>query len=180
MPEYEVVHHDDSDSDVSAPSLDNEFGVPMIRTPGVKKALTSANEKLRRSSQAKNPVTRYAYIEYMAHHYAFTMKVVAEQEPKRPSLRHRLEGEKKPNYTIRGKEGRTTQNRAKAVNEACKGREPRKAMQSRRKPRKPIYRAKPWKATQADLPRKIAESHACRSTTTFLVCFLKGYTLATY
>ena len=26
------------------------------------------------------------------------MKVAAEQEPKRPSLRHRLEGEKRPNY----------------------------------------------------------------------------------
>ena len=64
-----------------------------MRTPGVKKALTSTNEKLRCSSRAKDPDNRYAYNEYMAHHYAFTMKVAAEQEPERPSLRHKLEGE---------------------------------------------------------------------------------------
>ena len=49
MPEYEVEEHpDDSDSDYSAHSLDSEFGVPIMRIPGVKKALTSTNEKLRR------------------------------------------------------------------------------------------------------------------------------------
>mgnify|MGYP000096563728 CR=1 FL=1 len=93
MPEYEADHPDDSDSDVSACSLDSEFGVPIKRSPEVKKALTSANEKLRRSSRAKNPVTRYTYNEYMAHHYAFTMKVAAEQESKSPRFHHRLEGE---------------------------------------------------------------------------------------
>ena len=36
MPEYEVDHPDDSDSDVSARSLDSEFGVPIMRTPGVR------------------------------------------------------------------------------------------------------------------------------------------------
>ena len=53
MPEYEVDHTNESDSDVLARSLDNEFGVPIVRpeTPNmrtlrVKKALTSANEKL--------------------------------------------------------------------------------------------------------------------------------------
>ena len=97
MPEYEVDHPDYSDSDVSAHSLDNEFGVPIIQTSRVKNALTSANVKLHRSSRVKNPVTRYAYNEYMAHHYVFTMKVSAEQEPKIPSLRHMLEGEKRPN-----------------------------------------------------------------------------------
>ena len=92
MPEYDVDHTDDNDSDVSARSLDSDFGVSIMRTPRVKKALTSANEKLYRSSRAKNPVTRYAYNEYMAHHYAFTMKVMTEQEPKIPSLRRRLDG----------------------------------------------------------------------------------------
>ena len=77
MPEYDVRHPDDSDSNVSAPSLDNEFGVPIMRPPRVKKVLTSANEKLCRSSREKNPVTRFGYNEYMAHHYAFTMKVGA-------------------------------------------------------------------------------------------------------
>ena len=46
MPEYEVDHPDDNDSDGSTSSLDSEFGVPIMRTPGVKKALTSAREKL--------------------------------------------------------------------------------------------------------------------------------------
>ena len=73
-----------------------------MQTPGVKKALISTNEKLRRSSQVKTHVTRYAYKEYMVHHYAFAMKVEADQELERPSLRHRLEGEKWPN---RGKDG---------------------------------------------------------------------------
>ena len=37
MPEYEV---DENDSDVSARSLDSEFGVPIMRTPRVNKTLT--------------------------------------------------------------------------------------------------------------------------------------------
>ena len=37
MPEYKVEEHpDDSDSDDSACSLDSEFGVPIMRTLGVK------------------------------------------------------------------------------------------------------------------------------------------------
>ena len=74
MPEYEVDHPDDNDSNVSVPSLDSEFGVPIMRTLGVKKVFILVNEKLCRSSQAKNPVTWFAYNEYMAHHYAFSMK----------------------------------------------------------------------------------------------------------
>ena len=97
MPEYEVEElPDDRDSDDSARSLDSEFGVPIMRTPGVKKAVTLTDEKLRRSSRAKTQITRYAYHEFMAHHYAFAMKLVAGQEPESPSLRHRLEGENKP------------------------------------------------------------------------------------
>ena len=57
-PEVEV-HPDDSNLDDSALSLDSEFGVPIMRTPRVKKALKTTNEKLRRSSQAKTQVTRY-------------------------------------------------------------------------------------------------------------------------
>ena len=45
MPEYEVNHADESDSDVSAPSIDSVFGVPIMRTPVVQKVLTLANEK---------------------------------------------------------------------------------------------------------------------------------------
>ena len=67
MHEYEVDHLDDNDSDVSAPSLDSEFNVPIMQTPGVKNILTSENEKLCRSPQAKNPVTWFVYNDYMAH-----------------------------------------------------------------------------------------------------------------
>ena len=122
MPEYEVeVHPDDRDSDDSARSLDSEFGVPIMRTPGVKKALTSTNEKLRRSSRAKTQVTRYAYNEYMAHHYALAMKVVAEQEPEDPSLRHRLEGENK------AAENRATKPRRREESRATPRRKPQAA-----------------------------------------------------
>ena len=67
------------------------------------------------------------------------MKVVAEQEPERPSLRHRLEGENKPNRSRPncGKEIREEPRRCnKAVkNHATKPR--RAAQQSRaRKPRR--------------------------------------------
>ena len=63
----------------------------------------------------------------MAHHYAFTMKVAAEQEPESPSLRHKLEGEEsncsekaeprrvteRANHS-KPRKGRTTQSHAKA------------------------------------------------------------------
>ena len=131
MPEYEVEEHpEDNGSEDSAHSLDREFSVPIMCTPGVKKALTSTNEKLRRSSRAKTQVTRSAYNEYIAHHYAFTMKVVAEQEPERPSLRHKLEGEKRPNHANREKEGQTTQSNAKAANRAKSRRKPKAARMS--------------------------------------------------
>ena len=127
MPEYEVeVHPDDSDPNLSAPSLDSEFGVPIMRTPRVKKVLTSTNEKLCCSLRAKNSITLYAYNEYMTHLYAFTMKVVAEQMPETPSLRHRLEGEKGPN-------------RAKVANRE-------KARKPRRKPKVARMLTKPKKA----------------------------------
>ena len=57
-------------------SIDSDFGVPIIRTPGVKKALTTTNEQLRRLSQEKKPVMLYDYNKYIAQHYAFMMKVI--------------------------------------------------------------------------------------------------------
>ena len=77
IPEYEEDHFDDNES---THSLNSEFGgfdVP-IR---VKKALTSANEKLRRSTREKNPVSRFGYNDNMAYHYAFMMKVTIVREP---------------------------------------------------------------------------------------------------
>ena len=83
MKEYDSDNSSTNESDLgmSPRSLDSEFGVPIMRTPGVKKALASTNEKLRRSSRQKNTITRFGYNEYMAHHYAFMMKVASEQEP---------------------------------------------------------------------------------------------------
>ena len=80
MPEYEDDQFDDNES---THSLDNEFGgfdVPIIRSLRVKKALTSANEKLRHSTREKNPVSRFGYNDYMAYHYAFMMKVAIDSE----------------------------------------------------------------------------------------------------
>ena len=55
--------------------------ISIIQTAGAQKALESANEKLRRSSREKNPVTRFGYNDYMAYHYAYMMKVTSVQEP---------------------------------------------------------------------------------------------------
>ena len=77
MSEYEDDHFDDSES---THSLDIEFGgldVPI----GAKKVLISANEKPRRFTHEKNPVSRFGYNDYMAYHYAFMMKVATIREP---------------------------------------------------------------------------------------------------
>ena len=68
----------------STHSLDSEFeglDIPIIQTDGVKKALKSTNEKLRRSTREKNPVSRFGYNDYLAYHYAFMMKVKLVREP---------------------------------------------------------------------------------------------------
>ena len=46
-----------------------------------KRALKSANEKLRRSTHHKNLVIWYGYNKYMAHHYAYMTKVAQVREP---------------------------------------------------------------------------------------------------
>ena len=70
----------DSDSDNLVRLTDDEHGDPATQTPGVQKALEGASHKLRRSSRMKNIVVRYGYNEYMAHHYAYMMKVAWDQE----------------------------------------------------------------------------------------------------
>ena len=45
------------------------------------KASTSANERLCRSTCQKNPVVRFGYNEYMAHHYAYITPVAEVCEP---------------------------------------------------------------------------------------------------
>ena len=75
-PKYE---DDQFDGNESTYSLNSEFGgldVPLMRSPRVKKALSSANEKLCRSTQEKNLVSRSGYNNY----YAFIMKMAAVRD----------------------------------------------------------------------------------------------------
>ena len=72
MPEYEDNHFDGNESTHSLNSEFDGFDVPIIRSSRVKKGLTSANEKLRRSTREKNPVSRFGYNDYMAYHYSRT------------------------------------------------------------------------------------------------------------
>ena len=66
MPEFEVDHSDESDLDGSSHLVDWDFGVPVMRTPGVKKALGGTNEKLIRSTRENNVVIWFGYNDYMA------------------------------------------------------------------------------------------------------------------
>ena len=73
-----MSEYDDLNDNASTHSLDNEsegLDIPIIQMAGVRKALVSANEKLRPSSREKNPVSRFDYNDYMAYHYAYMMKV---------------------------------------------------------------------------------------------------------
>ena len=116
MPEYEVeVHPNDNDSDDSARSLDREFGVPIMRTPGVKKVLTTTNEKLRHSSQAKTHVTRYAYNEYMVHQYAFAMKERPNKSPRDQAFTTGLRGRIGRTIIGRTAERKSVKNREDAI-----------------------------------------------------------------
>ena len=81
MPKYEDDPSDDNESTQSLDIKLGAFDVPLMRSPGVQKALTSANEKLRRSTREKNPISRSGYNDYMAYHYAFMMKVTSDREP---------------------------------------------------------------------------------------------------
>ena len=62
-------------------SLDKELGIPIMRTPGVKKAMEAMNTKLRKSTQLKNLVQRLSYDNYLAHNYAYMASVGQVVEP---------------------------------------------------------------------------------------------------
>ena len=51
-----------------------------LRYDSPKRAMKSANEKLRRSSRHRNPTVRYGNNKYMVHHYAYMMKVASIRE----------------------------------------------------------------------------------------------------
>ena len=74
MPEQEAKDTTScEDSDHSPRSVDSKYEM--------KKATEVTKAKLRQSNRQKNPIVRFGYNEYMAHHYAFMMKVAADQEP---------------------------------------------------------------------------------------------------
>ena len=81
MLEYEDDHFDYNDSTHSLDSELDGFDACIIRSPGVKKALTSANEKLLRSTREKTLVSRFGYNNYMAYQYAVAMKMSTIREP---------------------------------------------------------------------------------------------------
>ena len=66
----------DGDLSGSKASLDDELGILVMRTPGVKKAMQAMNAKLRRSGRVKNPVDRLTYDSYVARHCAYMANVV--------------------------------------------------------------------------------------------------------
>ncbi|MCO5547474.1 hypothetical protein L7F22_000924 [Adiantum nelumboides] len=72
---------DDGNSSGYEHSLDEEFGIPSMRTPSVKKAFQGMHEKLRRSRRHKNPVDRLTYDSYVARHFAYMAKIVQDKEP---------------------------------------------------------------------------------------------------
>ncbi|MCO5596996.1 hypothetical protein L7F22_051068 [Adiantum nelumboides] len=73
--------YDDGNSSGSERSLDDEFVIPSVRTPGAKKALQGMHEKLRRSGRHKVPVDRLTYDSYVARHCAYMAKIVHNKEP---------------------------------------------------------------------------------------------------
>ena len=81
----EKVNQSMADFDVSAghssgdESLDEEFGIPKVKTPGVQRM--EGEKSLRRSTRVKYPVERLKYDSLAVHHYAYMVKVVQVQEP---------------------------------------------------------------------------------------------------
>ena len=79
MPEFETGN---DEPDRCASDSDKEKGgSSATKTEPAKKGLKSGNGELRRSSRQKDPVIRYGYNEYMAHHYAYMTKVAEVREP---------------------------------------------------------------------------------------------------
>ncbi|MGJ2631353.1 reverse transcriptase domain-containing protein, partial [Salmonella enterica subsp. enterica serovar Paratyphi A] len=82
VPELSAGYDDvDRHSSGSDHSLDEEFGIPSVKTPGVKKALEGMHEKLRRSERTKKRVQRLKYDGYVARHCAYMAKIVQDVEP---------------------------------------------------------------------------------------------------
>ena len=82
MPNLSTSYEDvDANSSGSNHSLDEEFGIPSMKTLGVKKALQGMHEKLRRSERHQAPIDRLTYDSYVARHCAYMAKIVQDVEP---------------------------------------------------------------------------------------------------
>ena len=62
-------------------SLDEEFGIPSVKTPVVKKALQGMYEKLRRFGRHRAPDDMLTYDSYVARHCVYMAKIVQDVEP---------------------------------------------------------------------------------------------------
>ena len=79
MPEYDT---DRGNSDrCESDSERSDDGHSREKYASAKKASTSANEQLRRSTHQKNPIVRFRYNEYMVNHYAYMTRVAEVHEP---------------------------------------------------------------------------------------------------
>jgi hypothetical protein len=72
----------------SAKSVRSESDVELVekgpsrrRSKSTERVAKSGNHELRRSTRQKNPVKRYGYNEYMAHHYVYMTRVAEVREP---------------------------------------------------------------------------------------------------
>ncbi|MCO5557528.1 hypothetical protein L7F22_011094 [Adiantum nelumboides] len=87
MPNVTAGHDDvDGHSSGSEHSLDEELGIPFIRTPSVrrlhaKNRAPSSNAEPRRSGRNRYPIDRLTYDGYVAKHFAFMAKVAQDVEP---------------------------------------------------------------------------------------------------
>jgi hypothetical protein len=89
--------HVDGESSGSEQSLDEELGIPAIRTPSVRRANASnrtpqTDPGPHRSTRERRPVQRLICDGYVARHYAYMAKVVQDVEPNyfEDAIRHAL------------------------------------------------------------------------------------------
>jgi hypothetical protein len=78
--------HVDDESNDSEKSVGGESRIPSVTTPGArmaKKVLKTPNNNngVQRSTRVKYPVQRLTYDGFVAHHYAYMVRVIQEVEP---------------------------------------------------------------------------------------------------
>ena len=86
LPELSAGFDFDGESSGSEQSLDEEFNIPTVRTPGAKKAQLigktfGSDPGPCKSRRERVPVQRLTYDSYVARHYAYMAKIVQDVEP---------------------------------------------------------------------------------------------------